>query len=205
MPPQDALKTVSKHLVAFVRRWRKRKADPGIEPDRAKDVGADRIRDLLRVLRRHQLRHRIKTAIHAFLTHIRSVQRWLRQLSAIRQYRLHLLHLQWDRVMVPAPPRVPSVLCGGCGGFGGCRAVVPRGRHGDGPPSDPEGCISALEGKGPRRRPQQAVRQAVGGGCRSGRGRLLSVKNAIDTGVCHQGESGWARKACCSADRAAEW
>ena len=37
-----------------------------------------------------------------------------------------------------------------------------------------------------------AVRQAVGGGCRSGWGRLLSVTNAIDAGTWRQGDSGCA-------------
>ena len=38
----------------------------------------------------------------------------------------------------------------------------------------------------------EAVRQAVGGGCQSGWGRLLSVTNAIEAGTCRQGDSGWA-------------
>ena len=37
-----------------------------------------------------------------------------------------------------------------------------------------------------------AVRQAVGGGCQSGWGRLLSVANAIEAGIWRQGDSGWA-------------
>ena len=37
-----------------------------------------------------------------------------------------------------------------------------------------------------------AVRQAVGGGCQSGWGRLLSVTNAIEAGTWRQGDSGWA-------------
>ena len=37
-----------------------------------------------------------------------------------------------------------------------------------------------------------AVRQAVGGGCQSGWGRLLSVTTAIEAGTCRQGDSGWA-------------
>ena len=36
------------------------------------------------------------------------------------------------------------------------------------------------------------VRQAVGGGCQSGWGRLLSVTNTIEAGACRQGDSGWA-------------
>ena len=39
----------------------------------------------------------------------------------------------------------------------------------------------------------EAVRQAVGGGCQSGWGRLLSVINAIEPGTCRQGDSGWAQ------------
>ena len=38
----------------------------------------------------------------------------------------------------------------------------------------------------------EAVRQAVGGGCRSGWGRLLSVTSAIEAGTCREGDSGWA-------------
>ena len=37
-----------------------------------------------------------------------------------------------------------------------------------------------------------AVGQAVGGGCRSGWERLLSVINAIESGTCCQGDSAWA-------------
>ena len=39
----------------------------------------------------------------------------------------------------------------------------------------------------------EAVRQAVGGGCRSGWGRLLSVTNAIEAATCRNGDSGWAQ------------
>ena len=38
----------------------------------------------------------------------------------------------------------------------------------------------------------EAVRRAVGEGCQSGWGRLLSVTNAIEVGTCRQGDSGWA-------------
>ena len=38
----------------------------------------------------------------------------------------------------------------------------------------------------------EAVRQAVGGGCQSGWGRLLSVTNAIEASTWHQGDSVWA-------------
>ena len=38
----------------------------------------------------------------------------------------------------------------------------------------------------------EAVRQAVGGGCRSGWGRLLSVTNAVEAGTRRQADSGWA-------------
>ena len=39
----------------------------------------------------------------------------------------------------------------------------------------------------------EAVRQAVGGGCQSGWGRLLSVTNAVEAGTCRQRDSGWAK------------
>ena len=38
----------------------------------------------------------------------------------------------------------------------------------------------------------EAVGQAVGGGCQSGWGRVLSVTNAIEAGTWRQGDSGWA-------------
>ena len=53
-----------------------------------------------------------------------------------------------------------------------------------------QGCIT---GAGNSEAAPVAVRQAVGGGCRSGWGRLLSVTNAIEVGTCRQGDSGWAR------------
>ena len=48
-----------------------------------------------------------------------------------------------------------------------------------------EGCMR-------REGTSEAVRQAVGGGCQSGWGRLLSVTNAIEAGTWRQGDSGWA-------------
>ena len=50
----------------------------------------------------------------------------------------------------------------------------------------------ALEGKGTSEAATEAVGQAVGGGCQSGWGRLLSVTNAIEAGICRQGDNGWA-------------
>ena len=50
----------------------------------------------------------------------------------------------------------------------------------------------ALEGERASEAAQEAVRQAVGGGCQSGWGRLLSATNATDAGICRQGDSGWA-------------
>ena len=40
--------------------------------------------------------------------------------------------------------------------------------------------------------PLRGPGQAVGGGCRSGWGRLLTVTNAIEAGTRRQGDSGWA-------------
>ena len=55
------------------------------------------------------------------------------------------------------------------------------------PPS--QGCIRR---EGTPEATPEAVRQAVGGGCHSGWGRLLSVTNAIEAGTCRWGDSGWA-------------
>ena len=52
-----------------------------------------------------------------------------------------------------------------------------------------QGCITT---EGTSEAAAQAVRQAVGGGCQSGRRRLLSVTNAIEPGTWRQGDSGWA-------------
>ena len=52
-----------------------------------------------------------------------------------------------------------------------------------------QGCIRR---EGTSEAAPAAVRKAVGGGCRSGWGRLLSVINAIEAGLCRQGDSGWA-------------
>ena len=53
----------------------------------------------------------------------------------------------------------------------------------------PQGCIGR---EGTSEAAPEAVRQAVGGGCQSGWGRLPSVTNANEAGTCHQGYSGWA-------------
>ena len=45
-----------------------------------------------------------------------------------------------------------------------------------------QGCIR-------REGASEAVRQAVGGGCQSGWGRLLSVTNAVEAGTCRQEDS----------------
>ena len=52
-----------------------------------------------------------------------------------------------------------------------------------------QGCIRR---KGTSEAAPEAVRQAVGGGCQSGWGRLPSVTNAIEAGTWRQGDSGWA-------------
>ena len=57
------------------------------------------------------------------------------------------------------------------------------------PPLPPQGCIRR-EGTS-EAAPEEAVGQAVGGGCQSGWGRLLSVTNAIEAGTCRQRNSGW--------------
>ena len=71
---------------------------------------------------------------------------------------------------------------------GWLRTTIPSGRcswlRGLGPPMH---CNGTELGGGP-----EAVRQAVGGGCRNDRGRLLSVTNAMESGSCRQGDSGRA-------------
>ena len=62
---------------------------------------------------------------------------------------------------------------------------TPTGRGGGGR----QGCIGTEEAS---EAAPEAVRQAVGGGCQSGWGRLLSVTNAIEAGTWRQGDSGWA-------------
>ena len=52
----------------------------------------------------------------------------------------------------------------------------------------PQGCMRR---EGTSEAAPEAVRQAVGGGCQSGWGRLLSVTNAIEAGTCCQGDSVW--------------
>ena len=52
-----------------------------------------------------------------------------------------------------------------------------------------QGCIRR---EGTSEAAAEAVGQAVGGGCQSGWGRLLSVTNAIEAGTWRQGDSGWA-------------
>ena len=51
-----------------------------------------------------------------------------------------------------------------------------------------QGCIRR---EGTSEAVPEAVRQAVGGGCRSGWGRLLSVTHAIEAGICRQGDTSW--------------
>ena len=59
-------------------------------------------------------------------------------------------------------------------------------------PNGVTGPRDALEGKGTSEVAPEVVRQAVGGGCRSGWGRLVSVTNVTEVGTCRQGDSGWA-------------
>ena len=61
------------------------------------------------------------------------------------------------------------------------------------------GCAATGAVRGPvgqgyirREKTSEVALGAVGGGCQSGLGRLLSVTNAIEAGTCPQGDSGWA-------------
>ena len=59
-------------------------------------------------------------------------------------------------------------------------------------PIDPPPPRDALEGQGASEAASEAVRQAVGGGCQSGWGRLLSITNAIEACTWRYRDSGWA-------------
>ena len=93
---------------------------------------------------------------------------------------------------------------GCCGGRGGGPNAGPKGRSGGDEcefRGDRSGCMPPTErrecadgkGQGCIRREgtsetaPEAVRQAVGGGCQSGWGRLLSVTSAIEAGTWRQG------------------
>ena len=66
-----------------------------------------------------------------------------------------------------------------------------RGQFNPPPPLPVQGCSRR---EGTSEAAPDAGRQAVGGGCRSGWGRLLSVTNAVEPGFCREGDSGigWA-------------
>ena len=57
------------------------------------------------------------------------------------------------------------------------------------PGASGQGCIRR---EGTSEAAPETVGQAVGGGCQSGWGRLLSVTNAIEGDVSRQGDRGWA-------------
>ena len=65
-------------------------------------------------------------------------------------------------------------------------------RHGPYPCPYPYPGMHCIRREGTPEAAQGAVRQAVGGGCQSGWGRLLSVTNKTEAGTCRQGDSGWA-------------
>ena len=62
--------------------------------------------------------------------------------------------------------------------------------HGEDVAHWPQGCIRR---EGTLEAAPEAVRQAAGGGCQSGWGRLLSVTNAMEAGTCRPGDSGWSQ------------
>ena len=71
-----------------------------------------------------------------------------------------------------------------------CGAIVCTPTFGSQIPPTPQGCIRR---EGTSEAAPEAVKQAVGGGCQSGWGRLLSVTKAVEAGTCRQGDSGWAQ------------
>ena len=86
----------------------------------------------------------------------------------------------WWRLLSVVPFSADS-----CANEGSDRTV------GWGPGRDPpsQGCIRR---RGTSEAAPEPVRQAVGGGCRSGCGRLLSVTDAVEAGTWRQGDSGRA-------------
>ena len=60
------------------------------------------------------------------------------------------------------------------------------------PRSGPHRAHGCIRREGTAKVAPETVRQAVGGGCQSGWGRLLSVTNAIGAGSCRQGDTDWA-------------
>ena len=124
------------------------------------------------------------------------------QLDANQGYDLaHFRTLLSDRTKLVALPHVSNTLgcicpvkevveaahaVGACVLLDACQSVPHM-------PVDVGVCM-ALDGQGCIRREgtseaaPEAVRRAVGGGCRSGWGRLLSVTNPIEAGTCRQGD-----------------
>ena len=74
-------------------------------------------------------------------------------------------------------------------GGGGRNVLLTPTRHLWSRGAQTQGCIRR---EGTSEAAPAAVRKAVGGGCHNGWGRLLSVTNAIEAGLCRQGDSGWA-------------
>ena len=79
---------------------------------------------------------------------------------------------RWTGEAAPARPGTTERLSSKGEGGGGGQGCIRRGR------------ISKAA--------EEAGRQAVGGSCQSGWGRLLSVTNATEAGTWRQGDSGWA-------------
>ena len=81
-----------------------------------------------------------------------------------------------DRVCVPC---CPQILLDHCASILHLCVVAPA----------PQGCIRR---EGTPAGARESVRQAIGGGCQSGWGRLLPVTNAVWAGIGRMGDSGWA-------------
>ena len=89
-----------------------------------------------------------------------------------------VLTLPWARMI-----NVPAELWCACMPRKRIVAFCPKlGGHG-------QGCTRR---EGTSQAAPEAVEQAVGGGCQSGWGRLLSVILAVEASTCRQGDSGWA-------------
>ena len=70
-----------------------------------------------------------------------------------------------------------------------CLCAAPTSLDSTSTPTPPPQACMKMEGTSEAA--PEAVRQAVGGGCQIGWGRLLSGTNAIAAGTCRRGGSGW--------------
>ena len=94
----------------------------------------------------------------------------------------------WSTVQRRAHPLSSPVMALGQQGNGAAGGARELGLH----PRAAQRMAVGMHQKGTSEVAPEAVGQAVGGGCQSGWGRLLSVTNAVEAGTWRQRDSGWA-------------